>query len=337
MKMRSTVGTVVVATISSFLVSSPALATFHLWNISEIYSNADGTVQYIELFTTSNNQQFTAGTTIRASQGASSNDFVFPGPTPAPTGGHHLLLATADFASLPGAVTPDYTLADGFLFTPNGIVNYLSANSLTYDCLPTDGSSSLHCDANNGVMCTATSIAANSPTNYAGSIGSIDAGGGGCADADCDGFGSPGHAACSGGAEEDCDDTDDTVFPGAPETPDDGIDQDCNGFDTVTCFVDGDNDGFGSSATVLSDDGDCTDMGESGNDTDCDDTDDSINPAAAEACADGVDNDCDTLNDNADPDCTIPTVSDWGLIVMTLLALTAGTIILGRRRRPAAA
>ncbi|MCH8147230.1 MAG: hypothetical protein IH987_04445 [Planctomycetes bacterium] len=33
----------------------------------------------------------------------------------------------------------------------------------------------------------------------------------------------------------------------------------------------------------------------------------------------------------------IPTVSDWGLIVMTVLALTAGTILYGQRRRPAAA
>ena len=33
----------------------------------------------------------------------------------------------------------------------------------------------------------------------------------------------------------------------------------------------------------------------------------------------------------------IPTVSEWGLIVITLLGLTAGTVIFGRRRRPAAA
>lgn len=33
----------------------------------------------------------------------------------------------------------------------------------------------------------------------------------------------------------------------------------------------------------------------------------------------------------------IPTVSQWGLIVMTLLLLTGGTILLGRRRRLAAA
>ena len=33
----------------------------------------------------------------------------------------------------------------------------------------------------------------------------------------------------------------------------------------------------------------------------------------------------------------IPTVSEWGLIVMTVLGLSAGTIMYGRRRRPAAA
>ncbi|MCK4343101.1 MAG: IPTL-CTERM sorting domain-containing protein [Phycisphaerae bacterium] len=34
---------------------------------------------------------------------------------------------------------------------------------------------------------------------------------------------------------------------------------------------------------------------------------------------------------------SIPTVSEWGLIVMTLLLLTAGTVVFGRQRRPAAA
>ena len=33
----------------------------------------------------------------------------------------------------------------------------------------------------------------------------------------------------------------------------------------------------------------------------------------------------------------IPTVSQWGLIIMTLLLLTAGTIVLGRRRKLATA
>ena len=92
----------------------------------------------------------------------------------------------------------------------------------------------------------------------------------------------------------DCDDADPAIHPGAPDLPDDGIDQDCNGLDTITCFEDLDGDGFGSPATVLEpDDGSCTDdLGQSAVDTDCDDGDSAIHPGASELC-DALDNDCD--------------------------------------------
>ena len=43
--------------------------------------------------------------------------------------------------------------------------------------------------------------------------------------------------------DEDCDDSDSSVFPGAPEVENDGIDQDCDGFDLVIS-IDNDGDGF---------------------------------------------------------------------------------------------
>ena len=40
-------------------IAAPAHAAFHLWDFSEVYSNADGSVQFIELFVASNGEQFT--------------------------------------------------------------------------------------------------------------------------------------------------------------------------------------------------------------------------------------------------------------------------------------
>jgi len=98
------------------------------------------------------------------------------------------------------------------------------------------------------------------------------------------------------GAGCECDDSDPQVFPGAVEVYDDGIDQDCSGADTVTCFIDGDLDGAGSTTTILAADGDCTDPGESPTNTDCDDGDSLTYPGATELC-DGLDNDCNGLSD----------------------------------------
>ena len=119
-------------------------------------------------------------------------------------------------------------------------------------------------------------------------------------DGDGDGFGDTTALADDGDCVDageadldgDCDDGDPTISPASPEIPDDAIDQDCDGFDTVTCFVDGDSDGFGSAATLLSADGDCLDAGEATTNTDCDDTLGSVYPGAAEIVDDGVDQDC---------------------------------------------
>ena len=93
-------------------------------------------------------------------------------------------------------------------------------------------------------------------------------------------------------ADNDCDDTDGGAYPGAPETPDDGIDQDCSGSDTVACHVDVDGDGFAGPSTVLEADGDCDEPDRFAAWDDCNDAAASISPAATEVPDDLVDQDC---------------------------------------------
>jgi hypothetical protein len=126
-------------------------------------------------------------------------------------------------------------------------------------------------------------------------------------DADGDGY------TCLGGV--DCDDGDSDVHPGAADAADDGVDQDCNGVDTITCYEDIDGDGYGSTVEVFeTEDGDCfDDLGMSGLDWDCDDGDGDIYPEATEHC-DEIDWDCDDdlledfddLDGDGVPDCIDP-------------------------------
>ncbi len=146
-----------------------ANASFHTFQVDELYTNADGTVQFIELHEAFNadNEQFLSGHIITVKQGPTTHSFTFPNDLPnGNTAGAHVLIATPGFAQL-GIVTPDYIVPAGFLFTAGAsTVDYAGVDSLTYPPLPTDGVRSLNRDGTTGT---------NSPTNFAGQSGSIPA------------------------------------------------------------------------------------------------------------------------------------------------------------------
>lgn len=107
---------IAVATDSS--LSGPVTNAFHLWDIQEIYSNADGSVQFVELFCSTSGQQFLSGHTLRLEQispVSTLNTFNFAN-SGTPTTNATLLIGTSNLGTLYG-VTPDQVMPANFLST----------------------------------------------------------------------------------------------------------------------------------------------------------------------------------------------------------------------------
>lgn len=142
----------------------------HQWDVNELFSCADSSIQFVELhnpttdnFETQFNGQVLVATNLA---GTLSHTFTFTANVSSPTGNKSLLVATAGFSSLPGGITPDFTLPDNFLFTDGGSVKFATFDTFSYGAaqLPLDGVNSLSKGGVTGV---------NSPINYAGDTGSV--------------------------------------------------------------------------------------------------------------------------------------------------------------------
>jgi hypothetical protein len=147
------------------VVSSAGYAAFHLFTIEQIYSNADGSVQFIVLVNPSvsaNGESQWTGQSITSA----GHTYTFASDLPSfLTGGKRALIATQGFAAL-GIVTPDYVVPNGFLSTPGGTINYADVDSVSYSALPTDG---VHAIQRNGA------VVPNVATNFAGTSASVGA------------------------------------------------------------------------------------------------------------------------------------------------------------------
>ena len=140
----------------------------HTWRVNEVFSNADGTVQFIELRECCGGaNEINVGNKDVTS---AASAFTIPANVPAGTTANaHILLGTATFAALPGAPTPDHIIPDNFFDTDTDSLQWHiyapSVLSFTSGQLPTDGLNSLD---------QSGTSAPNSPTNFAGQTGQVD-------------------------------------------------------------------------------------------------------------------------------------------------------------------
>jgi hypothetical protein len=150
------------------LVANAASATFHTYQIQQIFSNADGSIQFLVLHESIgfNGQEFLVGHTLFATPAMGTmQQFPFPNDLPSNnTAGTHVLIATQGFAAL-GIVKPDYVVPNGFIPLA-GIINYAMVDQVTVGGLPTDG---VHAIDRNGV------VIPNLATNFAGQSASVSA------------------------------------------------------------------------------------------------------------------------------------------------------------------
>lgn len=122
-----------------------ALANHHTFAIDEVYSNADGSVQYIVLRETqgANGENLFAGQVLTSTIGGTTKSFRFPHDLPgAQTAGKRVLIASQGFAAL-NLTKADFTIPDRFIATDAGRLDYAGVNAFAYAALPADGVTAL--------------------------------------------------------------------------------------------------------------------------------------------------------------------------------------------------
>jgi hypothetical protein len=164
--------------------SSPARAAFHLWQVKEVFSTSDGSVQFVEMFDSFGGETLVNGFTLKANSDGNIKTFTFPSNITGTPGS--MLIATSGFGSLSGGVTPDFTFnqggVSGTFFNPSATnlsFTYSGSGdsmSFTGASLPKDGIHSLTDAGAVGFPPGTPNISSgtNSPTNLSGSSGSVN-------------------------------------------------------------------------------------------------------------------------------------------------------------------
>ncbi len=127
------------------LMATAVQASFHSFRIESVYSNADGSVQFVVLreMQSMNNQRFLSGHSLTVTHAGVARTFTFQTDLPGSlTANRRVLIATQGFADL-ALISPDYVLPNHFLATDAATLDYAGVDTLTYASLPTSGTQAI--------------------------------------------------------------------------------------------------------------------------------------------------------------------------------------------------
>lgn len=96
----------------------------------------------------------------------------------------------------------------------------------------------------------------------------------------------------------DCDDSNKSIKPGADELVDDGLDNDCNGLQSVSWYLDSDGDGYGDGQRIVASETAPLNGTYSTNDLDCNDGSADVHPGLVEILDDLFDSNCNGDDDD---------------------------------------
>ena len=150
-------------TLGLLLIPLAAFASHHSFYTHEVYSNADGTVQYVELISDADGHGIVSCCNVVAANSATGASQTYRpiNNLPSNTDGKSMLLGTAAVEAVFG-VQPDFIIPDGFLTSSAGSVRYNT--TLSWAALPTNG---------NAIDPGGTEVPAT-PANFNGDEGSLD-------------------------------------------------------------------------------------------------------------------------------------------------------------------
>ncbi|HVF64737.1 MAG TPA: sialidase family protein [Casimicrobiaceae bacterium] len=136
--------------------------------IDQVYSNADGSVQFVVLreSTGQSGQHLFSGRQLTVSGRHGTRSFTFPRELPSTaTANTRILVASVGFQSL-GLIAPDYVFPDRFLPVDGASLTFAGGDSVHYASLPLNGIDAFY---------RGGSVAANFATNLAGRSASVPA------------------------------------------------------------------------------------------------------------------------------------------------------------------